>query len=159
MYVTKDITKMEPCVKVCILVMCVAMIEVLFSVLEVATFMPTRETYTVDEIQGTIQVCFTSVSGGRSIRIVTHDDTALGECLIIFHYIILEYLCMSSTANSDYVPIDEMVSFERERRQCINIQIINDELTEGEERFRVVLMKDRRTLSSAYVIINDNSEY
>ena len=65
---------------------------------------------------------------------------------------------MSSAANSDYVPINKMVSFERVQHQCVNIQIINDELTEGEERFRVVLMIGQRNLSSAYVIINDNSE-
>ena len=40
----------------------------------------------------------------------------------------------------------------------MSIQIFNDEETEGDERFMVVLMKDGVTLSSADVIISDNSE-
>ena len=39
------------------------------------------ETYTVDEAQGTVQVCFTSDSGAHSIKIVTCNDTAFGECI------------------------------------------------------------------------------
>ena len=65
---------------------------------------------------------------------------------------------MPSAANSDYVPVNKTVSFESEQRQCVSIQIINDELTEGEERFKVVLMKDGEILSSACVIISSNSE-
>ena len=51
-----------------------------------------------------------------------------------------------------------MVSFESERHQCVTIEIINDEDTEGEERFVVVLMRDGVRLSRAFVVINSNSE-
>ena len=40
----------------------------------------------------------------------------------------------------------------------MNIQIINDEQIEEDERFMVVLIKDGVTLSSVDVIISDNSE-
>ena len=64
----------------------------------------------------------------------------------------------TSAANVDYVPIRKMVSFESEWHQCASIEIINDEDTEGEERFVVVLMKDGVRLSRTFVVINSNSE-
>ena len=57
--------------------------------------------------------------------------------------------------NFDYVPVNKEVSFDQGDTQCVDIQIINDGLTEGDEVFAVDLMNGNTILTFASVIIHD----
>ena len=61
--------------------------------------------------------------------------------------------------NFDYVPVNKTISLDgSEPSQCVEILIVNDELTEGDESFAVDVMTGNVLLSSTNVIISGNSE-
>ena len=66
---------------------------------------------------------------------------------------------ISSSGHFDYVPVNKTVSFSGSQVHCVNIQIVNDELTETDESFYVEVMVESRKLVSLLVIISSNSEY
>ena len=108
------------------------------------------ETYRVNEDQGAGKLCYTSNSNRATIQIVTRDKTALGE----FYQLVGSY-----DHTCDYVPVNKTISFDgSEPSQCVEILIVNDELTEGVESFAVDVMTGNVLLSSTNVIISGNSE-
>ena len=58
----------------------------------------------------------------------------------------------------DYVPVNETVVFESRQSRWIEIQIVQDELAEGDENFTVDVLIGNKTLSSTNIIITRNSE-
>ena len=121
------------------------------------------ETYRVNEDQGAGKLCYTSNSRRATIQIVTRDKTALGE----FYQLVGSYTCsynhtcdiLNFQGNFDYVPVNKTISFDgSEPSQCVDILIVNDELTEGDESFAVDVMTGNVLLSSTNVIISGNSE-
>ena len=69
------------------------------------------------------------------------------------------FIPISSSGHFDYVPVDKTVSFHGSQVHCVNIQIVNDELTENDERFYVEVVVESRKLLSMQVIISQDSEY
>ena len=63
-----------------------------------------------------------------------------------------------TSGNFDYVPVNKTVSFESELSQCVDILIVNDDLTEADESFIVNLLSGSDVVSSAHVIISSNSK-
>ena len=59
--------------------------------------------------------------------------------------------------NFDYVTANEEVSFENEQVQCVDIQILNDQLTETLEAFRVNLKNGLDILSNTVVVIRSSN--
>ena len=59
--------------------------------------------------------------------------------------------------NFDYVTANEEVSFENEQVQCVDIQILNDQLTENQEVFRVNLTNGFDILSTTIVVIRSSN--
>ena len=62
--------------------------------------------------------------------------------------------------NFDYVGVDETVSFDKADRlsQCVNISIVSDGLTENDESFVVRILNGTFILTTATVIIRNNSK-
>ena len=54
---------------------------------------------------------------------------------VIYMYVIV--IPISSSGRFDYVPVSKTVSFHGSQVHCVNIQIVNDELTETDEGFYV----------------------
>ena len=54
--------------------------------------------------------------------------------------------------------MNKIVSFHGSQVHCVNIQIVNDELTENDEKFYVEVMVESRKLLSLQVIISHISE-
>ena len=65
---------------------------------------------------------------------------------------------ISSSGHFDYVPVNKIVSFHGSQVHCVNIQIVNDELIETDERFYVEVVLEIRRLLSIQVIISQDSE-
>ena len=65
---------------------------------------------------------------------------------------------ISSSGHFDYVPVNKTVSFHGSQVHCVNIQIVNDELTENDERLYVEVMVESRKLLSLQVIISHKGE-
>ena len=65
---------------------------------------------------------------------------------------------ISSSGHFDYVPVNKTVSFNGSQVHCVNIQIVNDELTENDERFYVQVVVESRQLLSLQVIISHKGE-
>ena len=68
-------------------------------------------------------------------------------------------ISISSSGHFDYVPVNKTVSFHGRRAHCVIIQIVNDQLTENDERFYVEVVFKSRKLLSLQVTIFHNSEY
>ena len=66
---------------------------------------------------------------------------------------------MFCIGNFDYVAANKVVLFEHQQVQCIDIQILSDDLTENQEIFAVDLMNGKDILSSTIVIIRKNSMF
>jgi hypothetical protein len=92
----------------------------------------------LEESRESEKVFFTSrISADITAQIATRDGTAIG--------------------NFDYIPISETVVFENEQSQWVDIQIINDELAEGDESLRVDVLIGNVTVSSTNIIIASNT--
>ena len=68
------------------------------------------------------------------------------------------FIPMSSSGHFDYVPVNQIVSFEGSQTYCVNIQIVDDRLTESDEKFYVDVVVGSSKFLSLRVIIQD-SEY
>ena len=115
------------------------------------------------ETQSEIRVCF-NASGFMNhltpfqtvrMQIETHDGTAISKCNNTNKC----NCCGLCSGNFDYSPINKSVSFTGEQPQCVDVQIVNDELKEEERYFSVDLIYGSVLLSSARVIIRNNSEF
>ena len=74
-------------------------------------------------------------------------------------YIPVLVIFLNFQGNFDYVAVNKTISFDgSEPSQCVEILIVNDELTEGVESFAVDVMTGNVLLSSTNVIISGNSE-
>ena len=118
----------------------------------------------VMETQKASNICFTShfSTNNISVQIVTRDETAIGmfnnySYDVMYMYVIS--IPISSLGHFDYVPVNKTVSFHGRQVHCVNIQIVNDELTENDERFYVEVMVESRKLVSLLVIISQDSKY
>ena len=97
-----------------------------------------------------------------SVFRLLHEMRLLLVCLttsydVIYMYVIV--IPISSSGHFDYVPVNKTVSFHGSQVHCVNIQIVNDELTETDESFYVEVMVESRKLVSLLVVIFSNSEY
>ena len=65
-----------------------------------------------------------------------------------------------STENFDYVPVDKMVLFQQgQLTQCVNVTILSDDLSEGDETFSVTVFNSSSFhVTMAVVWIVRNSE-
>ena len=65
-----------------------------------------------------------------------------------------------STENFDYVPVDKMVLFQQGQLiQCVNVTILSDDLSEGDETFSVTVFSFSSShVTMAVVWIVRNSE-
>ena len=70
---------------------------------------------------------------------------------------LLSLLSTFCVGNFDFVTANEEVSFENEQVQCVDIQILNDQLTENLEAFRVNLKNGFDILSTTFVIIRSSN--
>ena len=97
-----------------------------------------------------------------SVFRLLHEMILLLVCLTTSYDVIYMYVIsipISSSGHFDYVPVNKTVSFHGSQVHCVNIQIVNDELTETDEGFYVEVMVESRKLVSLRVIISHNSEY
>ena len=97
-----------------------------------------------------------------SVFRLLHEMRLLLVCLTTSYDVIYMYVIsipISSSGHFDYVPVNKTVSFNGSQVHCVNIQIVNDELTENDESFYVEVMVESRKLVSLLVIISSNSEY
>ena len=97
-----------------------------------------------------------------SVFRLLHEMRLLLVCLttsydVIYMYVIV--IPISSSGHFDYVPVNKTVSFHGSQVHCVNIKIVNHELTENDESFYVEVMVESRKLVSLLVVISSNSEY
>ena len=124
--------------------------------------------HTVDEDSGEVEVCVALTAGEidgvtgvvqLSTQSVTASESGERFRRSIFTSSLTVLLLLSCTA--DYTALDIQLTFEVVSRQCVNVSITDDGITEPEETFYMTLVPVSdfvtiRGISSSSVVIDDD---